>query len=82
VDGNLLGIGQVRTLKIAFPTGQPAQDLLTRLEPGNPDDPCVINPRLPECGFTTVPEPGSMLLLGSGLVGLVTAVRRRRVRRD
>ena len=49
------------------------------------NDPCVFDPRSFEASGTAtfqqiapVPEPGSIALLGSGLVGLYAAVRRRR----
>lgn len=38
--------------------------------------PCQINPSLPECG-NSVPEPGTLTLLGLGLAG-IAALRRRR----
>jgi len=39
--------------------------------------PCEIDPTLPECGPAPTPEPGTLLLLGLGLLGLGAARERR-----
>lgn len=82
VDAGSFALGGVRSLKLASSNGQRAADLLVRLSDDNIDDPCRSNPRLTGCGAIAVVEPGSAILFGSGLMGLVAAVRRRRIQPD
>jgi hypothetical protein len=59
-------LGPVRVMVLLHPdTLDRVQDRLYLCDPNDP-------------GCVPVPEPGTMLLLGSGLISLATVVRRRR----
>lgn len=64
-DGGVTGQRYVGTLGTNVP---PANSRLT----------CVFTDGTPACGFAVVPEPGTIILLGSGLLGLGAFGYRRR----
>ena len=74
VTGNFTGLTQAQFLSGVYVRFQSIANAVCAQEPCQTSD-VAHNPNTP------VPEPASMLLLGSGLIGLATGVRRR-LRKD